>query len=348
MECSFHPTRYGEKVSNTYLRKLGREKATPEDFFRYENERQKRNEVRKQIMDEIQDKELTFKPRMDGNSVKIQEKLKNAGLIGQDPVTKTTLVCTSHKSALSSAFSPSSKEKIHRNSSANNFNSKMAGTSTDVDPRSNSSTHRDSAELYEGPTLIIESEHPYRHNTSEYTTVQVPGAVSYAITFSEETHTESVYDYIKFFDDDTHTYHFGAGKYCGGTNNTPCNWPGLGNRPPLIIPSSKFIIYFKTNGSVNDWGFRMHVVPTLRSVSPTGADSSYRDDGFHSPRGNPQLFAVSRNPRNISASSVNDTGIPTISTLGKNYNSPERRVISSKGKIHERLYRQVCILEAFG
>ncbi len=49
----------------------------------------------------------------------------------------------------------------------------------------------------EGPMLVIESEHPYRHNCHEFTTVQVPGAVSYKISFTEETRTEAVYDFIK-------------------------------------------------------------------------------------------------------------------------------------------------------
>jgi hypothetical protein len=34
-------------------------------------------------------------------------------------------------------------------------------------------------ELFEGPVLVIESEHPYKHNINEYTTVQVPGAVRF-------------------------------------------------------------------------------------------------------------------------------------------------------------------------
>jgi len=86
--------------------------------------------------------------------------------------------------------------------------------------------------------------------------------VSYSIRFTEETRTEAIYDFVKFYDNETHTEYFGSGKYSGGTNGSSCNWPGVGHRPPLIIPASKFIIHFKTNGSVNDWGFRMQIVPT--------------------------------------------------------------------------------------
>lgn len=111
--------------------------------------------------------------------------------------------------------------------------------------------------------LIIESEHPYRNNTSEYTTVHVPGAVSYMIYFDEKTSTKPIFDYIKFYDDDTHTRFYGDGKYSGGFNNSSHNWPGVNGKPGLHIPASRFIIYFKTSGSNNDWGFAMHIIPTL-------------------------------------------------------------------------------------
>jgi hypothetical protein len=65
------------------------------------------------------------------------------------------------------------------------------------------------ARYEEGPMLVIESEHPYRNNTNEFTTVQVPGAIGYTISFHENTKTEAIHDYVKFYDDETHTYYFG-------------------------------------------------------------------------------------------------------------------------------------------
>ncbi|KAJ1421548.1 hypothetical protein B484DRAFT_121142 [Ochromonadaceae sp. CCMP2298] len=136
--------------------------------------------------------------------------------------------------------------------------------------------------LEEGPMLQIESEHPYRHNTNEYTTVSVPGAVSYCIRFDERTRTKPIYDFVKFYESETHTDYFGCGKYSGGT--------GMGTRLALIIPASKFILHFKTNGSLSDWGFCMQIVPTLSShirqlqletagipsISETGRSASMR------------------------------------------------------------------------
>jgi hypothetical protein len=255
-ECTFAPTRTGAKTSDVLLKKLGREKMTPEDLFRYEQEKERRNEIRKQIVDEIEEREHTFKPRMGERSLRLQEKLVQRGVIDVDPLTRTTVPpgASTLGAASNVLLSPSTSKRRHNNPLGVSLGLGLA-----------SSADADSVHFEEGPLLQIESEHPYRHNTNEYTTVQVPGAVSYCIRFHEDTKTEPIYDFVKFYDNETHTEYFGAGKYSGGTNGTSCNWPGVGNRPPLIIPASKFIIHFKTNGSVNDWGFRMHITPTLSS-----------------------------------------------------------------------------------
>jgi hypothetical protein len=253
-ECSFAPKRNNAKVSDGYLKKIGREKMTPEDLIRYEEEKERRNEIRRQIVDEIEDKELTFKPRLGERSIKLQEKLVQKGTIEVDPLTRQTVPPSPGVGAI---FSPSTSKRRHNNPLGVSLGLNLGGT------HNNSSSANGEVIFEEGPLLQIESEHPYRHNTSEYTTVQVPGAVSYSITFHEDTRTEAIYDYIKFYDNETHTEYFGSGKYSGGMNNSTHNWPGIGHRPPLIIPASKFIIYFKTNGTGNDWGFRMQIVPTL-------------------------------------------------------------------------------------
>lgn len=71
-ECTFTPNRQGAKISDAYLRKLGRDRVQPEDFFQYQEERLMRNELRKQIVAEIEQKELTFKPQVGDRSKKIQ------------------------------------------------------------------------------------------------------------------------------------------------------------------------------------------------------------------------------------------------------------------------------------
>jgi hypothetical protein len=50
--------------------------------------------------------------------------------------------------------------------------------------------------------VLVESPHPYRDNTEEYTVVEVPDAISYTITFDPRTKTEANYDFIRFYKDD--------------------------------------------------------------------------------------------------------------------------------------------------
>jgi hypothetical protein len=291
-ECTFHPARQGIKKSTKILEKMGRKKITPDDLIAYQQEKIRRMEMRRQIIEEVETKECTFKPTVSEKSAKIHEKLKQKGFLNVDPITKTALT-SPHKPNKYLSF-----------------------------PTTQSDLGED-GRYEEGPMLVIESEHPYRNNTNEFTTVHIPGAIQYTITFHPDTRTEPVYDFIKFYGDDTHTHHFGAGKYSGGLNGSSCNWPGVGERPPLIIPASKFIINFKTNGSNNDWGFRMHVVPLLMINN-----HSPNNHGFSSTNS----FVGNNNVGgNFEQVSVHTPAIPQISDAARNY--------VHKEPVHQRLYK---------
>jgi len=254
VECTFSPRRNGSKRSEKLLHKMGRRKLSPEDLFQYEYERHQRIALRKQIMTEIENKELTFKPTISEKSVRLQEKLIKEGMLERDHITKT---------AINSPFA-----KAPVSTRATSFRQQQPPTPGPGGMDTTNSTTATTGPYAPGPMLVIESEHPYRHNTNEYTTVLIPGALSYSITFDENTKTELIHDYLKFFDDDTHTEYFGCGKYSGGALGSTRNWPGVEGRPALNIPASKFILHFKTNGSVNDWGFRMFIVPMML-LNPT-------------------------------------------------------------------------------
>mmetsp|Transcript_8183 Transcript_8183/g.17879 ORF Transcript_8183/g.17879 Transcript_8183/m.17879 type:complete len:344 (-) Transcript_8183:253-1284(-) len=232
----------------------------------------------------MEEREMTFTPQMSEKSIKLQEKLVEKGIIEVDPLTRQTL--------------PTSPSPIGL----------VSGSKRRTGVGSMFGLEGGSLVLEEGPMLQIESEHPYRHNTNEYTTVSVPGAVSYCIRFDERTRTKPIYDFVKFYESETHTDYFGCGKYSGGTADTPCNWPGMGTRLALIIPASKFILHFKTNGSLSDWGFCMQIVPTLSS--------------------------------HIRQLQLETAGIPSISETGRRYQSPD--TCPSRGApyvpVHQRLY----------
>ena len=225
-QCKFKPDRQGAKVSDMYLKKMGRSaKARPEDFFNYQREKERRNLQRKQIVDEIEDRHLVFTPALPQSTIKMHKNMSLNNSLEFDPVTRTTKV--------------------------------LRKNVTD-----------DDEELIAGPTLLLESEHPYRNNLNEHTVISVPGAVSYSITFKEGTSTEPVHDYVRFLKFENYEIIHGCGKYSGGMEReetvfdpqtgatmvvrkaTSCNWPGLGGRPPLVINSAKFVVHFKTNREV--------------------------------------------------------------------------------------------------
>lgn len=89
--CTFTPDRAGAKVSQKYLNRMGRGKATPEDFFEYHQEKLKRNDQRKQIIDEIESRELTFQPHSNSRSQKLQERMAQKNNVIVDPQSRVTV-----------------------------------------------------------------------------------------------------------------------------------------------------------------------------------------------------------------------------------------------------------------
>ena len=112
--------------------------------------------------------------------------------------------------------------------------------------------------LKEGGTVKVfkkESAHPYAHNINSSEKVTYDGAKRITISFDSETRTENGCDYVCFYKDTDRAEMFGE-KYSGGKDGGNGNWPGFGGRPPLIIEASSFVLTFRTDGSVNDWGWK--------------------------------------------------------------------------------------------
>ena len=80
-ECKFKPERVCAKSSDLYLKKLGRSAAVaPEDFFQYKRFQEMRNDQRRQILSEIESKELTFRPQINASSkeMSMKKRLNNS------------------------------------------------------------------------------------------------------------------------------------------------------------------------------------------------------------------------------------------------------------------------------
>ncbi|CAM9280265.1 unnamed protein product, partial [Ectocarpus sp. 13 AM-2016] len=119
---------------------------------------------------------------------------------------------------------------------------------------------------------VLESQHPYANNVDKMWDVRVEGALSYTISFDIMTKTERNHDYVRFLKDatDTDGPFFGEERYSGGRNGSESNWPGTGGRPPLVINAPSFAVFFHTDQSNNDWGFKMSSLACV--AAPEEAD----------------------------------------------------------------------------
>lgn len=126
----------------------------------------------------------------------------------------------------------------------------------------------------------LESEHPYQSNMDQYVEVHITGATKCTISFSPESRTEHGCDYLKFFTlDRSSTFHPEIEMFSGRDGSQ--NWPGCEGRAPLIINSSRFVVYFHSDGSVQDWGYRF----TIKADIPFSSSSNSK--------GNHWLIALS-------------------------------------------------------
>jgi hypothetical protein len=228
-ECTFAPERMANKMSDKILRKTGRDahKVQPDDLIRYEAEKQRRIEERRAVLDHLAATENTFRPKINVLSLKLNSK----------------------KTQNKAAVEMTEREKVTAMLKQKGL---MESKHTGVVP---------------GKPFAVQSPHPYKNNTLEYQPIQVPGAMAYSVVFDERSETETVYDFIKFYQDEAYVAIWGSGKYSGGVDGSPKNWPGTGGRNALIIPASTFIIMFKSNATICGWGFKITIQPYLCEAS---------------------------------------------------------------------------------
>jgi len=103
--------------------------------------------------------------------------------------------------------------------------------------------------------LVFESSHPYADNTDKTETVEIPGAESITLTFDPQCKTENNCDYVRILkkgSDETYGPDFTG-------SDDGMNWPGFGGRDPLVIPSDSCRILFHSDGSNNNWGYKVTV-----------------------------------------------------------------------------------------
>ena len=106
----------------------------------------------------------------------------------------------------------------------------------------------------EANCVVLESKHPYDDYTNSMDMIELPGEESMVVWFDPKTKTEHSYDYVTFWDENKQE-RYGEEKYSGGRDGSSQNWPTLEN--PLRIPAGKCAVSFNSDGSNNDWGWKL-------------------------------------------------------------------------------------------
>eukprot|EP01041_Mallomonas_annulata_P002438 gene2438-4728_t len=120
-----------------------------------------------------------------------------------------------------------------------------------------------SGEGRERVEMMLESPHPYKDNMDETYDISVPGATELIITFSAMSRTENNYDYLRFYKDSSRGAYWGQERYSGKM------WPGVNGVEPLRIPASSCVVYFHSDGSNNDWGFKFTAIGDIFAEDST-------------------------------------------------------------------------------
>ena len=92
--------------------------------------------------------------------------------------------------------------------------------------------------------------------------LSIPGASEMIITFDARSKTEANYDYVKFFRDASRGAFWGMDKYSGK------QWPGANGAEPLVIGAGSCVVYFHSDGSNHDWGFKLTATATVTTREP--------------------------------------------------------------------------------
>jgi len=100
-------------------------------------------------------------------------------------------------------------------------------------------------------SLVKFSSHPYEDGLDTCETISIEGATSLTITFSEKSSTEANYDHVLFMPVGEANMYFG--RFSGGRGDSPKDFPGVGEQPPLIIIGNTCDVRFHSDASNNDW-----------------------------------------------------------------------------------------------
>jgi hypothetical protein len=110
-------------------------------------------------------------------------------------------------------------------------------------------------------TRVLESSHPYKHNQDEVTVVEFLGAQELSISFDTHCATERGCDYLEVFTDRRRRDQDRLERLTGSSRE-PCWRKVLQTKSPVVV------FRFYSDGSVNDWGYKVTIKATLPQPIP--------------------------------------------------------------------------------
>jgi hypothetical protein len=102
----------------------------------------------------------------------------------------------------------------------------------------------------ETEVTVIETEHKYSNDMRKYWRLKVPNAYKYVVECDPNSKTEKEFDYLCFYEGVERSKKIGGKTYSG------TSFPGINSCPKLEIKMPVFDMYFHSDGSNNDWGFK--------------------------------------------------------------------------------------------
>jgi len=108
------------------------------------------------------------------------------------------------------------------------------------------------AEICRGP-VTLESPHNYSANTTWEHSIVFAGATSITVSFDPRSKTERVSDMFTIRE---RTRRGRVLRSCSGTD-----FPGVGDVPDFVVESNKVGLKFESDGSNQDWGWKVTLTP---------------------------------------------------------------------------------------
>ena len=115
---------------------------------------------------------------------------------------------------------------------------------------------------------VVETGHNYDNNMDKYWTIAIPNAKRYTVTCDPRSQSENNYDFLRFYKGRGRSEVIGADKYTGRS------FPGINGCSVLEINAPEFEMFFHSDGSNTEWGFKATITAYVEAAEADSAMAS--------------------------------------------------------------------------